>query len=160
VHIYTDHKIRKYLFTLPDLNMRQWRWLELIRDNELEVYYHPGKANVVAEALSRKHRCNHIIVQSHFSGCDPEEPCLWVILYDRLNNIALIPTIKDNVIAAQRKDVQMGHLHRRLELREAPCFRQDVDGVLWFKDCLVVLKDFVLHHKIMDEAHCCNTLCL
>jgi hypothetical protein len=48
----------------------------------------------------------------------------------------------------------MGHLRRRLELGEAQCFRQDADGVLWFKDCLVVPKDFVLRRKIMDEAHC------
>jgi hypothetical protein len=48
----------------------------------------------------------------------------------------------------------MGHLHRRLELGEAQCFRQDTDGVLLFKDCLVVLKDFELHHMIMEGAHC------
>jgi hypothetical protein len=55
VHIYTDHKSLKYLFTQPDLNMRQGRWLELIKDYELEVHYHPGKANMVADALSHKH---------------------------------------------------------------------------------------------------------
>jgi hypothetical protein len=65
VHIYTDHKSLKYLFTQPDLNMRQRRWLEPIKDYELEVHYHPDKANVVADALSRKHRCNHITFQSH-----------------------------------------------------------------------------------------------
>jgi hypothetical protein len=48
----------------------------------------------------------------------------------------------------------MGHLHRRLELEEAQYFRQDADGVLWFKDHLVVLKDFELRCKNMDEAHC------
>jgi hypothetical protein len=48
----------------------------------------------------------------------------------------------------------MGHLCRRLELEEAQCFRQDVDGVLWFKNCLVVPKDFELRCKIMDEAYC------
>jgi hypothetical protein len=56
--------------------MRQRRWLELIKDYELEVHYHPGKANVVADALSSKHRCNHITVQPHPSGCDSEEPSL------------------------------------------------------------------------------------
>jgi hypothetical protein len=71
-----------------------------------------------------------------------------------LNNIALIPTIKKDVIAAQRTDVGMDHIRRRLELGEAWCFRQDADGVLWFKDCLVVSKDLELCHKIMDEAHC------
>jgi hypothetical protein len=71
-----------------------------------------------------------------------------------LNNIALIPTIKEGVIAAQRTDVGMGHIRQRLELGEVQCFRQDTDGVLWFKDCFVVPKDIELHHKIMDEAHC------
>jgi hypothetical protein len=71
-----------------------------------------------------------------------------------LNNIALIPTIKKDVIAAQRTYVGMGHIRRRLELSEAQYFRQDADGVLWFKDCLVVSKNFGLLCKIMDEAHC------
>jgi hypothetical protein len=154
VHIYTDHKSLKYLFTQPDLNMRQRRWLELIKDYELEVHNHPSKANVVADALSRKHRCNHITVQPHPSCCDPEEPSLRVVLHGRLNNIALIPTIKEDIIAAQGMDVGMGHLHRRMESGEAQCFRQDADGVLWFKDRLVVPKNFKLRHKIMDEAHC------
>jgi hypothetical protein len=56
--------------------MRQQRWLETIKDYELEVYYHPGKANVVVDALSCKHRCNHLIVQPHPSYCDFEEPSL------------------------------------------------------------------------------------
>jgi hypothetical protein len=55
VHIYIDHKSPRYLFTQPDLNMRHRRWLELIKDYELEVHYHPRKANVVADVLSRKH---------------------------------------------------------------------------------------------------------
>jgi hypothetical protein len=66
----------KYLFTQLDLNMRQRRWLELIKYYELEVHYHPSKANVVTDVLSGKHRCNHITVQSHPLGCDPEEPSL------------------------------------------------------------------------------------
>jgi hypothetical protein len=53
-NIYTDHKSLKYIFTQADLNMRQRSWLELIKDYNLEVHYHPGKANVVADALSRK----------------------------------------------------------------------------------------------------------
>jgi hypothetical protein len=43
-----------------DLNMRQHRWLELIKDYNLEIHYHPRKANVVADALSRKSHCNHL----------------------------------------------------------------------------------------------------
>ena len=52
--VMTDHKSLKYLFTQRELNMRQRRWLELIKDYDLDIIYHPGKANVVADALSRK----------------------------------------------------------------------------------------------------------
>jgi hypothetical protein len=59
-NIFTDHKSLKYIFTQSELNMRQRRWLELIKDYDLEVHYHPDKANVVADALSRKDHCNHL----------------------------------------------------------------------------------------------------
>jgi hypothetical protein len=59
-NIFTDHKSLKYIFTQSEFNMRQRRWLELIKDYDLEVHYHPGKANVVADALSRKDHCNHL----------------------------------------------------------------------------------------------------
>jgi hypothetical protein len=63
-HIYTDHKSLKYIFTQPELNMRQTRWLELIKDYNLEVHYHPGKANVVADALSRKQHVEPLLEES------------------------------------------------------------------------------------------------
>ncbi|KAK9125516.1 hypothetical protein Scep_014362 [Stephania cephalantha] len=51
--LYTDHKSLKYLFTQKELNMRQRRWLEFLKDYDFSLEYHPGKANVVADALSR-----------------------------------------------------------------------------------------------------------
>jgi hypothetical protein len=52
--LYTDHKSLKYILTQPDLNHMQRRWLELIKDYDLRINYHHGKANVVADALSHK----------------------------------------------------------------------------------------------------------
>ena len=52
--IYTDHKSLKYFFTQKELNMRQRRWLEMVKDYDCDIVYHPGKANVVADALSRR----------------------------------------------------------------------------------------------------------
>ena len=52
--IYTDHKSLKYLLMQKELNLRQWRWLELFNDYDCIIDYHPGKANVVVDALSRK----------------------------------------------------------------------------------------------------------
>ena len=60
--ICTDHKSFLYIFTQTDLNMRQHRWLELIKDYDLEVHYHPRKANVVADALSRKSYADEVQV--------------------------------------------------------------------------------------------------
>jgi hypothetical protein len=57
-----DYKSMKYIFTQLDLNMRQQILLELIKDYELEVHYHPGKENVVADALSHKAHCNYLPV--------------------------------------------------------------------------------------------------
>ncbi|WVZ84301.1 hypothetical protein U9M48_031349 [Paspalum notatum var. saurae] len=56
--IYTNHNSLKYIFTQNELNMRQRRWLELIKDYDMKIHYHLGKANVVADALSRKSYAN------------------------------------------------------------------------------------------------------
>jgi hypothetical protein len=56
--VYSDHKSLKYIFTQPDLNLKQWRWLELIKDYDLGINYHPDKANVVADALSKRSHLN------------------------------------------------------------------------------------------------------
>jgi len=54
VQIFTDHQSLKYVFTQGDLNLRQCRWMELLADYDLVIDYHPGKANLVADALSRR----------------------------------------------------------------------------------------------------------
>ena len=51
--VFTDHKSLHYMFTQRELNLRQHRWLEQLKDYDINVHYHPGKANVVADALSK-----------------------------------------------------------------------------------------------------------
>jgi hypothetical protein len=95
VHIYMDDKSLKYIFTQPDLNMRQWRWLELIKDYELEVHYHQGKANVVVDALRHKAHCNYLPA-TRMTG---EESSTRVLPNLALFNIVLVPTLRDEIIA-------------------------------------------------------------
>ena len=54
--MFLDHKSLKYIFTQRDLNMKQHRWMEYLEDYDITFYYHPGKENVVADALIRKSR--------------------------------------------------------------------------------------------------------
>jgi hypothetical protein len=96
VHIYTNHKTLKYIFTQPDLNMWQRRCLELIKHYELEVHYHPGKANIITDALSRKAHCNYLSVV-RLTG---EESRTHVLPNLSLFNITLTPTLRDEIIAA------------------------------------------------------------
>ena len=52
--MFSDHKSLKYIFTQRDLNMRQRRWMEYLEDYDFTLHYHPSKANVVADVISRK----------------------------------------------------------------------------------------------------------
>jgi hypothetical protein len=62
--LFMDHKSLKYIFTQSNLNLRQRRWLELIKDYDLGINYHPGKANVVVDALSRRFHVSQLVVDS------------------------------------------------------------------------------------------------
>ena len=61
--VYMDQKSLKYIFTQKELNLRQRRWLELIKGYDMRLHYHPGKANVVADALSRKSHVNTLMTR-------------------------------------------------------------------------------------------------
>jgi hypothetical protein len=151
VHIYTDHKSLKYIFTQPDLNMRQRIWLELIKDYELEVHYHLGKANVVVDALSRKAHCNYLLaVHSTI-----EESSAQVLPDSSLYNITLTPTLRSEIVATQGCDNCMKYIKRRIREGDpkVACFHEDTEGTLWFKNRLVVPRRGALKKKILDEAH-------
>jgi hypothetical protein len=110
VHIYTDHKSLKYIFTQLDLNMRQRRWLELIKGYELEVHYHLGKANIITGALSHKAHCNYLLDVRLTKG----ESSTRVLPNLFLFSIILMPTLRAEIIAAQKDDEGMDHIKRRM----------------------------------------------
>jgi ribonuclease HI len=156
-NIYTDHKSLKYVFTQVDLNMKQRRWLELIKDYDLKVHYHSGKASVVADALSRKSQCHCMMRDSRINTLSDElsKMRIDVIPSGTLSHISIEPTLQDQIVMAQLSDKGMqiikGNLHQKAE--KYKCFRQDSKGILWFEDRLVVPKNRDLKKKILDEAH-------
>ncbi|WVZ80798.1 LOW QUALITY PROTEIN: hypothetical protein U9M48_028249 [Paspalum notatum var. saurae] len=154
-HIYMDHKSLKYILTQPELNMRQRRWLELIKDYDLEIHYHPGKTNVVADALSRKAHCNFIEARPtvRVLCCEMDKVEIPAEQPAELYNPIIEPAIKDLVIAAQKQDKGMAHICGIISDKQKACFTLDEQGVLWFKNRLVVPKDMELRKKILDEAH-------
>jgi hypothetical protein len=101
-HIYTDHKSLKYIFTQSEPNLRQRRWLESIKDYDLEVHYHPGKANVVADALSQKPQCNCLSVRplTVTLSQEMERLNLGIIQHGTLANLVLESTIQSQIIEA------------------------------------------------------------
>jgi hypothetical protein len=105
-NIFTDHNSLKYIFTQSELNMRQQRWLELIKDYDLEVHYHPGKANVVTDALSRKVHCNHLELEpvSETLCEEMRRLNLEVVQLGNLYALAAKSNLYDRIITTQRND--------------------------------------------------------
>ncbi|MGI4568737.1 Ty3/Gypsy family RNase HI domain-containing protein, partial [Klebsiella pneumoniae] len=68
--VFSDHKSLKYVFTQKDLNMRQRRWMEFLEQYDLDLQYHPGKANAVADALSRQDKAKDIMMCILFDECN------------------------------------------------------------------------------------------
>ncbi|GJT79116.1 reverse transcriptase domain-containing protein [Tanacetum coccineum] len=128
--IYTDHKSLQHIFSQKELNMRQRRWIELFSDYDYEICYHPGKANVVADALRRKERVKPKRV--------------------RAMNMILLSSIKDRILTDQKEAVdesvglQKG-LDEMIKLRN--------DGALYYLDRIWVPLKGDVRTLIMDEAH-------
>ena len=96
--IYIDHKSLKYLLTQNELNLRQRRWLELFKDYDCIIDYYPKKANMVADALSRKVMEALLIQRSE-----------WRIVSDGaiLAKLKAQPVLKQMIIYAQKNDEEM-----------------------------------------------------
>jgi hypothetical protein len=154
-HLYTDHKSLKYIFTQSELNTRQRRWLELIKDYDLEIHYHPGKANVVADALSCKASCHCLTVRTPDTTLcqEMENLNLGMIQHGTLTQLKLESILLQRVIDAQRTEKGMKCIHEKMEANKANCFRKDDQGIIWFKDRIIVPKDAEIRQQILDEAH-------
>ncbi|KAJ0714948.1 putative nucleotidyltransferase, Ribonuclease H [Helianthus annuus] len=131
--IFTDHKSLQHIFDQKELNMRQRRWAELLNDYDCEIKYHPGKANVVADALSRKERVKTLRVR------------------------ALEMTIRTN-LTSRIRDAQQEAL--KVENRKAEYLRgalkymsPNEEGALYFKKRIWVPLHGGLREVILDEAH-------
>jgi hypothetical protein len=156
-NIYTDHKSLMYMFTQADLNMRHRRWLELIKDYNMEVHYHLGKANLVADALSLKSQCNCMVMDSRINAmCDElSKMRIKMIPSGTLSHISVEPTLLDQIFMAPLSDkgVQIIKENLNHNVEKYKCFCQDSKWILWFEDRLVVPKNRDLKKKILDEAH-------
>jgi hypothetical protein len=137
--------------------MRQRRWLEIIKDYDIAVYYHPSKANVVADALSRKahYSCLSVEAFSETLCWEMRKLNLKIIPQCSLNHITVEATIKDSIVMAQQHDKGVNIIKQMLAQGEEKykCSRVDHQGILWFNEHIVVPKDHQLRKQILDEAH-------
>jgi hypothetical protein len=153
--IYTDHKSLKYIFTQKDLNMRQHRWLELIKDYDLEIHYHPGKAILVADALSRK---GHASMALAFLL--PEE---LMKEFEKLNlgmvaqtegvTLEVESVLELEIRKGQLEDIEIKEIRETMEKGKASDFTEDDQGTIWFRNKICVPDVGDLRKTILREAH-------
>ena len=153
--VYTDHKSLKYIFTQPDLNLRQRRWLELVKDYDLGINYHPGKANVVADALSRKPSSVNTLWGRLHPELRKEVIQLNLVLCDSMTTktLEVTPTLVAEVKEAQTQDAEIRLIKEKIRQGRAEHFHTDDQEVLWFKNRICVPDQNNLRQKILREAH-------
>ncbi|KAL8094138.1 hypothetical protein AgCh_035848 [Apium graveolens] len=151
--IYTDHKSLKHIFTQKELNMRQRRWLELIKDYDCTIIYHPGKANVVADALSRKEKLNVLSVpeeiykefqklELEIRVCKPDEAKVYSMTFQ--------PELLDKIKKCQ-EEVMDQDINRLVG--EELCTQKDDQGILRFSSRIWIPPVTNLKNEILQEAH-------
>ncbi|XP_073031311.1 uncharacterized protein [Primulina eburnea] len=135
--------------------MRQRRWLELVKDYVYDINYHPGKANVVADALSRKHTViSHLSVQRPLQA---EIQIFELAVYARgeapnLATLTVQPTLRDRIRTGQTFDEQLQKWRQRDETK-GQRLHAVVDGIVRYRDRLWVLDSDSLRADILSEAH-------
>ncbi|GJX76252.1 putative reverse transcriptase domain-containing protein [Tanacetum coccineum] len=132
--VFTDHKSLQYILNQKELNMRQRRWIELLSDYDCEIRYHPGKANVVANALSRKERIKPLRVRA-----------LMMTVYNDLPK-RILEAQKE---AMKKKNVKAENLGRLIK----QIFEFCPDGMHCFGNRVWLPRFGGLGNLIMHESH-------
>jgi hypothetical protein len=153
--VYTDHKSMKYIFTQKNLNPRQRRWLELIKDYDLENHYHPGKTNLVADALSWKEHVHSVIVAQL-----PDEIVedymrlnLGIVAHTEGVIIDVESTLEQEIRKVQIGDAKIQEIKDLITEGWGLEFTEDEQDTVWFKNRICVPDIESLRETILKEAH-------
>jgi hypothetical protein len=120
--LYTDHKSLKYIFTQWNLNLRQRRWLELIKDYDLGINYHPGKANVVTDALSRRSHVSQLVLDSMpFELCEKFDKFnLRIVANTEAMEMEVGSSILQEIWRGQREDEKVQEIKCNIKEEKSP----------------------------------------
>ena len=156
--IFTDHKSLQYIFTQKELNLRQRRWLKLIKDYDCTIEYHLGKANVVADALSRLPESSLSQMRSGYLPLLVDLRALGVILEvddsgALLATFHVRPLLVDQILAGQSQDPQIVKLKEEIEKGTKAEFQIRDDGMIVKGQRMCVPEYGDLKRDIMEEAH-------
>jgi hypothetical protein len=135
--------------------MRQRRWLELIKDYELEIHYHPGKADVMADALSRKSQVNLMVAHPMPYELAKEFDRLSLRFLNNMQGVTvdLEPPLEREIKEAQKNDKKISEIRHLILEGRGKDFREDAKGAIWFKDRLCVPNVQSIRELILKEAH-------
>jgi hypothetical protein len=153
--LYTDHKSLMYIFTQSNLNLRQRRWLELIKNYDLGINYHPGKANVVGDTLSRRSHVSQLVVDSmSFELCGEFDKLnLRIVANTKAMQMEVGSSLLQEIQRGQLEDEKIQEIKRNIKEEKLYGFSKDDEGVLWYKGRICVPNVKELKDKILYEAH-------
>jgi hypothetical protein len=130
--LYMDHKSLKYIFTQLNLNLRQRRWLELIKDYDIRINYHPGKANAVADALSRRSHVSQLVVGSMpFELCEEFDKLnLRIVANTEATEMEVGSNLLPKICKGQVEEEKIQEIKCNIKEEKSPGFSEDEEGVL------------------------------
>jgi hypothetical protein len=128
--LYIDHKSLKYIFTQSNLNLRQRRWLELIKDYDPRINYHPKKANVVADALSHRSHVSQLVVDSMpFELCEEfDKLILRIVANIEAMEMEVGSNLLQEIQKGQVEDEKIQEIKRNIKEEKSPDFLEDEEG--------------------------------